>query len=135
MLYGRPVAGEFGFSLNPFHYVKAGAKGLYKIDKAVLKNKLVQRAATTAANAYAPGSGSLVQAGLTTVSSGGGTTAAPAGQPAAPPQVPTAADSTDTDAAAPSSHGGGAQLFGMPKKYVLIGGGILGAVLLLKVLR
>ena len=132
MLLGRPVPSEFGFSLNPFHYVKKAASGFVKVDKAILKNKLVQRAAATAANAYAPGSGALIQTGLQTVApAGGGTVATPAGQPATP-----ATSSDDTSAPAPHGHGGhGDQLFGMPKKYVLIGGGVLGVVILLKVLR
>lgn len=131
MLYGRPVAGEFGFSLNPFHYVKKAATGFIRVDKAILKNKLVQQGVATAANVYAPGSGALVQA----VSSGGGTVAtpAPASQTPQAPSAPNAA--ADTDAPAPHGHGGGDKLFGMPKKYVLIGGGILGVVVLLKVLR
>lgn len=144
MIQGRPIAGDFGFSLNPFHYVKKAAVGLYHIDKAVLKNKLVQQGAVTAANAYAPGSGAAVQAGLQIVAPSGGTVATPAGMPAAAPPPPPAPGPSDgggggggggdDDGGAPA-HGGEQQLFGMPKKYVLIGGGILGAVVLLSLLR
>lgn len=134
MLLGRPVSDELGFSLNPFHYVKKAAVGLYHVDKAVLRNKLVQQSAVTAANAYAPGSGIAVQAGLNVVApsgGGGGTVATPAAS-SAPAAQQAAPDDTDT---APAQHGGGDQMFGMPKKYVLIGGGILGAVVLLSLLR
>lgn len=135
----QPTAGEFGFSLNPLHYVKKAAVGLYHVDKAILKNKLVQQGAATAANAYAPGSGAIVQAGLQTIApAGGGTVATPAGQPAAapmPPMPPTSMPSASENASYAPGGGGGDQLFGMPKKYVLIGGGVLGAVILLKILR
>lgn len=40
-----------GFSLNPFHYVKVAAKDVYS----VAQNPNVQRAAASAAQAYAPG--------------------------------------------------------------------------------
>lgn len=133
MLLGRPVSDELGFSLNPFHYVKKAAVGLYHVDKAVLRNKLVQASAASAANAYAPGSGAAVQAGLNVIapSGGGGGIVATPVPTAAPTPAPAADDASD----APAQHGGGDQMFGMPKKYVLIGGGILGAVVLLSLLR
>lgn len=140
MLYGRPVASDLGFSLNPFHYVKKAAVGLYHVDKAVLKNRFVQQSAVTAANAYAPGSGVAVQAGLQVIAPSGGTVATPAPAPQVP--APTASDTTDQSAPSADEHGkhggggsGGDQIFGMPKKYVLIGGGVLGAVVLLSLLR
>lgn len=138
VLYGRPIAGDLGFSLNPFHYVKKAAVGLYRVDKAILKNKLVQQGAVTAANAYAPGSGVAVQAGLQVIAPSGGTVATPA--PASQVPAPTAPDAADQSAPAADEHGkrgggGGDQIFGMPKKYVLIGGGVLGVVVLLSLLR
>lgn len=147
MLYGHPVAGDLGFSLNPFHYVKKavvatghyakkGAVGLYHIDKAVLSNKLVQQGAVTAANAYAPGSGTAVQAGLQIIAPSGGTVATPAAQATAPASAPApSSDDGGGDGGGGAPHSGGDQIFGMPKKYVLIGGGVLGVVVLLSLLR
>lgn len=150
MLYGSPAHDEFGFSLNPFHYVKkAGhyakkaAVGLYHIDKRILSNKAVQQAATTAANVYAPGSGAAVQAGLNVIapSGGGGTVATPAPHVATPaphaatPQTAASNANADADDGGGGHGGGGDQLFGMPKKYVMIGGGVLGVVVLLSLLR
>lgn len=147
MLYGSPAHDEFGFSLNPFHYVKKAvvatghytkkaAVGLYHIDKRILSNKAVQQAATTAANVYAPGSGAAVQAGLNVIapSGGGGTVATPAPH-VATPQTAASNANADADDGGGGHGGGGDQLFGMPKKYVMIGGGVLGVVVLLSLLR
>jgi hypothetical protein len=132
-------AAPLGFSLNPFHYVKkaavatghgikAGAKGIYHLDKAVAKNKLFQTAAAAAANAAAPGSGSLVQAGFSTINS------KPGQPPGQPPSDGGAASGDDGSGSNNAGGGGGGGALGLSKKQLMIGGAVVGGLVLLVLL-
>jgi len=152
MLVGQP---QFGISLNPLHYAKKGVKavgkgavavgkGAYTVGKygakgavAVAKNPYVQAGVSS----FVPGGAAAVAATKLLPGGGGGGAPAAAPEPGVTDLTPIqdqAAQAAQPEAAAAPAGPGMVMLPGVgavKRSHLMIGGGILAAVVLLSLLR